>query len=42
MIPKEDNQKGCKLYYSEIYNSKNTLDTLHNDLYNNYKSCSIC
>jgi len=41
MIPKEDNQKGCKLYYSTIYNSKNTLDTLYNDLNDNYKSCSI-
>jgi len=41
MIPKQDNQQGCKLYYSTIYNSKNTLDPLYNDLYNNYNSCSI-
>jgi len=42
MIPKEENQRGSYIYYSNNHNSQNNQDTLYKSLNEYYQTWSIC
>jgi len=41
MIPKEENQRGCKQFYSTVQDISNSQDMLYKELNQYYETCSI-